>query len=112
MSILKGINKIDKALIKLILAGDFEMMEADSYTSQIKCGGVNLSFWMCSNADGLKTYEQSRLDGRYYYHMNEVSNKEEIFNILVDARDPGYAERELKEKREQFEKLKLELGEV
>ena len=112
MNIPEEIKKIDRALIDLILAGEFEMIKVDKYTTDIECGGVCLSFWMSNGAGSLATYSESRMDGRYYYHISEIQDKTELYIVLKAIKDPVQKALDLKKDRAEFNRLKLELGEV
>jgi len=113
MNIQEEIKKIDHALIDLILAGEFEMVAVDNHTTKIKCAGVYIEFWTANDEFGFQTYSTTGLIGDSQPRpIANMKNKRDLYKVITGVKDPKQVAKDLKEKRLQFEKLKLELGEV
>ena len=114
MNVQEKIKEVDAELIRLIIAGEFELVGIAETITTIMVGGVKLNFSMANGESYIRTYHNNcflGMDHEDCYAIQNMTNKRGVYRALKKLRDPKQEAKILNEKREQLKRLKKELGE-
>lgn len=110
MNIPDQIKLIDAEFIRLILAGEFELVAVEKFETTIKCDEFNIKFWMCGGERSFCSVTEWDILNRdavtREYGIRNLSNKEELYRIISALKDPEKEADQLKEDRAKYELLK------
>ncbi len=118
MEIQKAFSTIQNYFTSKIENGEYDILRetisVGGATATIKIDSYTFKFWCNNGANHFKFYSSDE-DTRNVFNQlftTDSMDKEKAYKMIKSKLDAHYQEVTLKAKREQFEKLKQELGEI